>query len=133
MEKPSAMMLGGSMHYAFDMAGGRAVGSVIKMNGNVLGIGLGVEEVVTERTPSRKVWETRGEPHLLVIGAYRMGFDVAPADAGSRLRVFIDFNLPGRGVARLLGALFGTAYARWCVARMSGDAARHFRKQANAS
>jgi hypothetical protein len=132
MEKPSAMMLGGSMRYAFDAAGGRAVGSVITMKGDVLGIGLGLEEVITERTASRKMWETRGEPDLLVIGPYRMGFDIAPAEAGSKLRVFIDFDLPRRGAARLLGALFGTAYARWCVARMSSDAVRHFRKHANA-
>jgi hypothetical protein len=128
MEKPSAMMMGGSMRYAFDAAGGRAVGSVITMKGDVLGVDLGLEQVVTERTSSRKVWDTRGEPHLLVMGAYRMGFDVAPAPGGSILKVFIDFNLPQRGFARVLGALFGRLYARWCVQRMTKDAARHFRE-----
>jgi hypothetical protein len=132
MEKPSAMMLGGSMRYAFDAAGGRAVGSVITMRGDVLGIGLGLEEVITERTSSRKVWETRGEPRLLVIGPYRMGFDVARADGGAMLTVFIDYGLPSRGAALLLGALFGRSYARWCIERMAKDAARHFGKRTNA-
>lgn len=74
MEKPS-MLMGGRMTYAFDGAKGRAVGSVIRMGGSVLGLTLSVEEVVVERTPPfRKAWERRGRPHLLVIGAYRMGF-----------------------------------------------------------
>ena len=128
MEKPSAMMLGGSMRYAFDAAGGREVGSVISMSGEVLGVGLSLDEVITERTPSRKVWETRGAPKLLIIGPYRMGFEIAPISNGSDLRVFIDFDLPQQGAGRILGMLFGPLYAHWCVQRMATDAARHFRK-----
>ncbi len=79
MEKPSMMMMGGRMSYEFDDAKGRAVGAVIKMGGAFLGVRLFVEEVVTERDPPRrKVWETRGRPRILVIGAYRMGFEISP-------------------------------------------------------
>ena len=79
---------------------------------------------VTERTvPWRKTWETRGEPRLLVIGAYRMGFTIAPREARSHLVVFIDYRLPQRGFARVLGLLFGRAYAAWCTRWMSTDAA----------
>ena len=71
MEKPSMMMMGGSMRNVFDQDRGRATGSVIRMDGNVLGIGLTVEEVVTAREPPvRKVWETRGIPHLFILGGY---------------------------------------------------------------
>lgn len=131
MEKPSMMMMGGRMTYEFDEAKGRAVGAVIKMGGRFLGVGLSVEEIVVERmSPRRKVWETRGRPRLLVIGAYRMGFDVTPADEGSRLRVFIDYDRAPSLAGRILGAAFGPIYARWCVKRMAVDAERHFfRKQ----
>jgi len=128
MEKPSAVMLGGNMRYAFDSGGGRTIGSVIAMQGSVAGLDLDVEEVVTERSPSRKIWETRGEPHLLIIGAYRMGFDIEPAPAGAKLTVFIDYDLPRRGLQRVLGAAVGRLYARWCVSRMAKDAARHFQE-----
>jgi hypothetical protein len=84
------MMLGGSMRYAFDTGGGRAIGSVITMQGDVLGLKLGLDEVITERTATRKVWETRGVPQLLVIGAYRMGFEITPAESGADLLVSID-------------------------------------------
>jgi len=84
---------------------------------------LALDEVVIERTPPhRKVWETVGEPRLLVISAYRMGFEIVPDGNASRLVVFIDYRLPSRGWARILGLLFGRTYAAWCTRRMTSDA-----------
>jgi len=123
MEKPSLMMAGAVMHTETDALEGQAVGSVIRITGRVLGLRLAVEEVVTERVPaSHKTWETRGEPRLLVIGAYRMGFTISPHAGRSRLVVFIDYELPPRGLANALGRLFGGAYAAWCTRRMTSDA-----------
>jgi hypothetical protein len=128
MEKRSMMMMGGRMIYEFDKAKGRAVGSVIKMGGSFLGIGLSVEEVVTERdSPRRKVWETRGRPRILIIGSYRMGFETFSVGQRSKLRVFIEYNHPRTIAGRLLGSLFAPTYARWCVKRMAEDAMRHFK------
>jgi hypothetical protein len=56
------------------------------------------------------------------MGGYRMGFDVTPDPAGSRLRVFIDYATREGWIARGLG----TWYARWCVEHMVQDAVRHF-------
>jgi len=127
MERPSVMMMGGRMTYAFDEAQGRAVGSVIKRGGNILWLRLSVEEVVVERVrPLRKIWETRGNPHLLVIGDYRMGFDISPAGSRQSLRVFIAYDHPSSLGGRILATLFGPMYARWCVKRMTDDALRLF-------
>jgi hypothetical protein len=127
MEKPSMMMMGGRMTYEFDEAKGRAVGSVIKMGGSVLGVRLFIEEVVTERDPPRrKVWETRGQPSILIIGSYRMGFEIAPSGERSRLRVFIEYDDPPSRVGRILGGVSAPMYARWCVRRMAEDARQHF-------
>jgi hypothetical protein len=125
MEKPSLMTAGASMSITTDARHGQAVGSVISMSGQVLGVKLALDEVVTEREPPlKKTWETRGQPRLLVIGGYRMGFSIAPRAGGSHLTVFIDYSLPERGFAWLLGKLFGKAYAGWCTRRMAADAAR---------
>ncbi len=127
MEKPSAMMLGGRMIYQFDAAQGRAAGAVIRMRGNILWLKLSVEEVVVERTrPVRKTWETRGRPDLLVIGSYRMGFEIEPSGPRQRLRVFINYDHPASIVGGLLARLFAGAYARWCVTRMTDEARRRF-------
>ncbi len=124
MGKPSLMMLGGWMRYRLDEGGGRSVGSAIRMEGRFAFIDLAVDEVVTEhRRPFRKVWETRGHPRLLVIGSYRMGFDITPAAKGSHLRVFIEYDDPDTPLGRFAGAMFGPAYARWCVRQIAEDAA----------
>ena len=123
MEKPSLMTAGASMRIETDERLGQAVGSVIRMTGTVLGLHLGVEEAVTRRDPPyEKVWETIGEPRLLVIGGYRMGFAISALETGSRLVVSIDYRLPQRGVPRALGWLLGRAYAAWCTRRMANDA-----------
>lgn len=126
MMQSSAMMAGSAMAFSFDAAKGRALGSRIEMRGKVLGLSLTVNEIVTERQiPERKAWETQGSPRLLVIGAYRMGFEIAPERAGSQLTVFIDYDLPD-WPWRLLGLIAGRFYARWCVKSMARDAALAF-------
>jgi hypothetical protein len=123
MEKPSVMMLGATMRYDLDDAKGRAAGSVIKMTGSVLGIGLYLEEVVTDRLPPlRKIWETRGPVRLLVIGSYRMGFRIEPAARGCRVEVLIEYDLPEGLLGGLLGRLVGRTYADWCVRKMATEA-----------
>lgn len=129
MSKSSWMMAGSRMAIDLDASEGRAVGAMIRLRGQVLGIPLFVEEVVTERNPpSRKVWETRGRPQLLVIGTYRMGYEITPKLQASRLRVFIDYALPDGPISRWTGRLFGNFYARWCTQRMAEDAGLHFQR-----
>lgn len=127
MEKPSLMMAGATMRVETDALQGQAVGSLIRVTGHVLGVNLVVEEVVTDRVPPlHKTWETRGDQRLLVIGSYRMGFTISPQGDLSRLVVFIDYQLPPKGFPRVLGLLFGRAYAAWCTRRMATDAVAAF-------
>jgi hypothetical protein len=127
MSERSWMMGGGRMDISTDGGGGRRLGSHITLDGRVFGMRLRVEEVVVGHQPPHcKRWETIGEPRLLIIGPYRMGFAIVPDPPGSRLRVEIDYALPTAGLSRLLGRLLGPFYARWCTRQMAGDAARHF-------
>ena len=128
MMKSSAMMAGSVMQFEFDERRGRAVGSRMRLFGNVLGVSLDVVEAVTERDPPRrKAWETLGEPRLLVIGPYRMGFEILAEDSGSALTVFIDYDEPS-GALRFFGKAFGGLYARWCTRSMARGAAAHFKR-----
>lgn len=115
------------MEIALDENRGRSLGSHIRLDGKVLGIRLALDEVVTERNPSQyKSWETTGSPRLLVMGHYRMGFEITPQGNGSLLRVFIDYALPDFVPARWLGRLLGRYYAKWCVRQMLDGAVSHF-------
>lgn len=126
MDSSSPMMAGGSMRIETDALRGRAVGSRIRLAGKVLGITLELDEIVVEHEPPHhKVWETVGTPRLVIIGAYRMGFEVEPVDTASRVRVWIDYDLPEARVTHWLGRIFGRLYARWCTVRMLRDVERH--------
>ena len=132
MSESSWMMGGGRMEIELDDGRGQKLGSRIRLAGKVFGIELSVEEVVTERNPPhRKVWETTGAPRLLVVGQYRMGFEISPRGKDSMLRVFIEYELPPGPAARWLGRLFGGSYARWCTRRMVDDAVKHFASPAS--
>ena len=132
MSESSWMMGGGRMRIELDEGRGQKIGSRIRLAGRLFGIELSVDEIVTEREPPRrKVWQTTGSPRLLVIGHYRMGFELSPRDGHSVLRVFIDYSLPAQAPARWLGLLFAGFYARWCTRRMVDDAARHFASSAS--
>jgi hypothetical protein len=128
MNKRSWKMAWGKLETLLDSQRGRAVGSHIGLRGRVLGLTLYLDEVVIAReAPERKTWATVGEPRLLVIGSYRMGFSLERRDPGfSSLRVEIDYDLPERGFSRFLGWLFGKSYAKWCTRRMVVDAQRAF-------
>jgi hypothetical protein len=127
MNKSTTMMMGGSMTTSLDAARGQTIGSRVTMSGKMMGIELSLEEVVTERLPPRhKAWETVGSPRLLVIGSYRLGFDVVSKNNASDLRVFIDYDLPPSPASRWLGYLFGPIYAKWCVRQMINGARDHF-------
>ena len=127
MGEPSWRTGGGRLETQIDEGRGQKVGSRIRLSGRVFGVELSVEEIVVERDPPRrKVWETTGAPMLLVIGHYRMGFELSAYESGSLLGVFIEYRLPARAPASWLGRLFGPYYARWCTRQMVDDAVKHF-------
>ena len=122
------------MEIELDDSRGQKVGSRIRLAGRVLGIELTVDETVTERNPPwRKVWETTSPPKLLVIGHYRMGFQLSPHEENSLLRVFIEYALPVKAPARWLGLLFAGYYAGWCTRRMVDDAVEYFESSGSRS
>lgn len=124
MEERSGMMAGSKMTIEMDERGGKSVGSKVRMSGSMCGMTLSLEEVVTEREPPRrKAWETQSAS-LIVIGRYRLGFELFPDSGRTKARFFIDYALPDRAPARWLGMLLARTYARWCVGRMASDAAR---------
>jgi len=127
MNESSWMMGGGRMNIELDEGRGQTVGSHIRLSGKVFGIKIFLDEVVTRREPPYlKIWETVGVPKLLVVGDYQMGLEISDENGGSRLRVFIDYELPVGGITRCLGYLFGRIYAKWCVQQMIQGVRKQF-------
>ena len=128
MNKSTWMMGGGHMRTEVDSGQGQKVGSHIRMAGKVFGGQVSLEEVITEYAPPQlKVWETVGQPKLIVIGHYRRRTELEPQMDGTKMTVSIDYNSPQRNA--WLGFLFGNLYAKWCVNKMLDDIKEHFRKK----
>jgi len=121
MSKSSWMMGGGRMEVSTDSGHGQKIGSHIRLSGSAFGIPISLDEVVTQyQKPQIKVWETVGEPKLLVVGQYQMKIGIQPQDSKSYLSVSIDYMLPDKYA--WLGKLFGKMYAKWCVRQMINGA-----------
>jgi hypothetical protein len=115
------------MRYEFDADRGRKLNSKVRIVGSFLGIKLQIDEEISQYAPpQRKTWNTVGTPRMIILRSYRLGYELTPTASGCRLRVFIDYELPGRGLARWLGQLLSAWYARWCVTSMITDAAHAF-------
>ncbi len=125
MSKSSWMMGGGRMEVSTDSNRGQKVGSHILLSGSAFGISINLDEVVTQhQKPNLKVWETVGEPKLMVVGQYQMKIEIHPQGDKSHLTVSIDYRLPNKNV--WLGRLFGMMYAKWCVRQMINGVRDHF-------
>jgi hypothetical protein len=61
-----------------------------------------------------------------------MGYEIAPTESGSKLTIFIDYELGGLRPRRLAHWL-GHWYARWCVNQMAADAQARFSLPAQAA
>jgi hypothetical protein len=127
MARRSWQLAGSSMTIHTDAAGGRAVGSRIRLAGRMLGIDLHVNGEVRQREPPhRKAWETIGEPRLLVIGRYRMTVSIEPRGDYCYVKIAIDYALPSMRETRWLAMALGRYYASWCVQQMASDLADRF-------
>src|SRR3989344_7651761 len=134
MSESSWMMAGSKMAIELDEKVGHGIGAEIVLRGKMLGIPLFVREAVTDWQPAkRQAWETVGPQKMIIIGQYRMGFDLIPRASGVALRVFIDYGFPESASGRILGKIFAKIYAKWCTGRMAKDAAKHFNEMARIS
>ena len=127
MARRSWQMAGSTMVIETDTAGGRSVGSHIRLLGHMLGIALSAECVVLRRDPpTLKEWETIGEPRLIVIGGYRMEVAIEARGDNSTVTISIEYALPRQALQRRIGQLLGAPYARWCVQQMARDLVHQF-------
>lgn len=118
MQRRRGALAGGSLRLQTDAR--RGLGSGWRLDGQVLGLRLQAELRVTGyQPPWRKSWQTQGRPRLLVIGAYRMGFELCE-QAGSQLALRLWLEGEPTGWGRWLARV----YARWCLREMAAAARR---------
>ena len=96
------------------------VGAIYRYSGQAMGLKIDFfETVITFVAGREKVWRTIGQPQLLIIADYGMRVLVEPLSADtSRLKISIDYQLPRRGIWRVIGWMLAGVYSRWCLTSM---------------
>jgi hypothetical protein len=64
---------------------------------------------------------------MFILDQYKMGFHLKQSLGNTDLEVWIDYNLPSRGILKLFSTPLARLYAKWCTEKMAGDAAAHFK------
>ena len=122
MNRPSLAMGGGRLRVERLSTDATGEGATYRSWGHVFGLRIDFTTTVVCWVRDReKVWRTTGEPRLVVIRHFEMGFATAALDSGTDLTLALAYDLPTRGVGRLLGRLLARPYARWCVRRIVRD------------
>jgi hypothetical protein len=123
MSRPSMAMLGGALRVERLSAIATGVGATYRSWGRVLGLRIDFTTTVVRWVADReKVWRTTRDPRLIVLGHFEMRFGAEPVSDGTRLTMVLEYELPPRGVGRLVGRALAAPYAKWCLRRMCRDA-----------
>ncbi|HET9431115.1 MAG TPA: hypothetical protein VFO70_08055, partial [Chitinophagaceae bacterium] len=69
-----------------------------------------------------KVWETIGDPKLIIYSWYRMHLMSLPTLNGAEAELSISYEKPKGIFNKILSFLFADWYCRWCLKHMLGDA-----------
>lgn len=130
-ENPSMPMMGSKLKLEFVTPEPTGVGATYRYTGKMLGLVLDFSETVTTYIAGReKIWNTIGNPQLLILRGYEMRVLVEPVTpATSKLTISIDYELPKPGVWRIAGWLLADAYSRWCLSSMVDGSKRDLERQ----
>ncbi len=125
-ESRSRPLMGSKLRLEIVSAEPTGVGATYRYTGQLLGLELDFSETVTTYVAGReKIWQTIGNPKLLIMHGYEMRVVVEPVTpTTSNLTISIDYELPVSGFWRVAGWLLADLYGRWCLTGMINGSKR---------
>lgn len=123
MTQSSMMMLGSKLKLEYLTANHTGLGTKYRWTGKLMGMPLDFTVEVTKWISGReKVWETIGDPKLIIYSWYRMHLMSLPRLNGAEAELSISYEKPKGIFNKILSFLFADWYCRWCLKHMLGDA-----------
>ncbi|MFZ5552854.1 MAG: SRPBCC family protein [Bacteroidota bacterium] len=125
MTKKNTAMMGSRLTIEWLSENKTGLGTKYRWTGKVAGMNMDFTVEVTKwENGKEKIWETVGEPKLIVLSWYRMFLTLEPDENGNTIALLgIDYRRPKGGV---LGFFLAKRYAAWCVNSMLNDTKKHF-------
>lgn len=90
----------------------------------MMGLLIDVEMEVTKWVPGvEKIWETIGEPKLIIYSWYRIQLIITDIPEGiSQAELSITYKKPSRLFYKILSFFFADWYCKWCLKKMLAEA-----------
>jgi hypothetical protein len=108
------------------------LGLKYRWTGKMMGLPMDFTVEVTKWIPGKeKVWQTIGEPKLIIYSSYRMQLLIVPALYGCDATLSISYERPNGFFSRILSFLFADWYGKWCLKNMLGDARKSLALKTN--
>ncbi len=128
MTRSSMMMMGNKLSLTYLSPNHTGLNSTYRWQGKMMGIPMDFTVTVTKWISNKeKVWETVGEPHLIIYSWYRMTLNVSLTPEGTVAELAISYKRPAGFFLKILSFLFADLYCIWCLNKMLNDAERAIR------
>ena len=122
MNESSMMMMGSKLNLEQLSINPTGVNAKYRWYGRMMGMTMDFCEIVTKwQPPVLKEWETVGEAQIIIMSWYRMWFEIAPAENGSKAKLSISYLPPKQWYYKILSFLFAGWYCNWCLNNMLND------------
>ncbi len=123
MSRDSRAMMGSHLDLEMLSENTSGPGASYRWKGKVMGMTIDFTMVVTKWIKDiERVWETIGEPKVIVIGKYSMFLKLAPADGSTMTTLGISYEKPKDFFGKVLEFFLGKWYCNWCLNNMLHDA-----------
>ncbi len=129
MSESSMMMMGSKLKLEQLSPNPTGVGAKYRSYGRMMGMTMDFSETVTKwQPPVLKEWETVGEAQIIIMSWYRMWFEIAPAENGSKAKLSISYQPPKQWYYKILSFFFVKWYCNWCLNNMLNDSKSNLEK-----
>jgi len=125
MSKRSMAMMGGRLNLELLSPNSTGPDVSYRWRGRAMGLPIDFTVVVTKWIEGKeRIWETIGDPKVIVIGWFQMFLNLTQTDGKTSATLGITYDQPRGLLGKLLCVLLGPWYAKWCLHSMLEDAAR---------
>jgi hypothetical protein len=123
MTKSSVMMMGNKLNLEFLTEKHTGRGTKYRWTGKMMGLKMDFTVEVTKWIEGvEKVWETIGDPRMIIYSWYRMHMLLTADENTTVVELSISYEKPKDGFMKILSFLFADWYCKWCLRKMLRDA-----------
>ena len=127
MTESSMPMMGGKMKLEFLTAQKTGLNTKYRWTGKVLWMNLDFTVQVTHWVRDReKIWETVGNPRIIIYSWFSMHLKVEGSDALTKASLSISYERPKDLFGKVVCFLLGDWYSKWCLRNMLHDTEKRF-------